>query len=138
MRASLLFSVFSVAVVTAACVEEEPIVTGNRDAGGEASAPIALVTPAPDEGYVDPPSCRHCSDVLGTSLVRGTLCRKNADPSSSRLASTLVDCACYDKCVAECGGFCTGSALDAKCRACMEAGCVAAVAGCAADQGGGS
>lgn len=134
MRRSLLLTL----ILLSACVEKDPILTGNRDAGDDAGAPAALVTAAPDEPFADPPTCRHCAEVLSASLVRGALCQKNAEPSSSRLANALVDCTCFDNCVSTCGGFCSGAALDSKCRACMEAACAPAVVACTSDKGGGS
>jgi hypothetical protein len=127
--------VIAIALVAFGCVKEEPIVTGNRDAGPDARPAVSTVVPLPDDPDDDPPDCRHCGDWQSTDSARGTLCRKNGAPSSARLLNALVDCACFDKCIQECGGYCAGSKQEPGCEACLGAKCTEVVAACGADKG---
>ena len=103
------------AAAAAACVKEDPIITGNRDAGADARPPGTAITPLADKPDEDPADCRHCSETLSTDSARGTLCRKNGDPSSARLLNSVVDCVCYDKCIQECGSYCACLLYTSRC-----------------------
>src|SRR5215207_1655111 len=80
-------------VMIAGCVDAEPRVTGKREAGAEVQ-PIGTSVPLPDEPDVDPRDCRRCAEALSTDAPRGTVCRKNGDPSSARRFNAIVDCLC--------------------------------------------
>jgi hypothetical protein len=120
-----------------ACVKDDPTITGKRDASpvptADARPPIALLGPQDDGPDVDDPQCRHCGETLRTDTARGTLCRKNAAPSSVGLLNTLVDCICYDKCVVECGTYCAGSTQSNECSQCVVTQCGTALSACVAD-----
>lgn len=116
------------------CVKEDPLVVGKRDASVDAPSTPALVVPLADPPDEDPADCRHCSETLNTDSARGTLCRKNGDPSSVRRLNAVVDCVCYDKCVQPCGTYCAGSTQTADCSACIFAECGDQLSACIADR----
>jgi hypothetical protein len=114
------------------CVEEDPVITGHRDAASDVRiVPEVIPGADSDEDGVD---CARCAETLSTERPMGTLCRKNGDPSSARRRSTFVDCACYDKCVEPCAAFCGGAARDKACEACLGASCTSELDACVADK----
>ena len=117
-----------------ACVEKDPIVTGNRAAAAEAGAPAVTVLAAADLPDDDAPDCRRCSETLSTDTARGTLCRKNGNPSSVQMLNAVVDCVCYDKCIQECASYCSGSRIEDSCGPCLIAQCVTAYGICLEDR----
>jgi hypothetical protein len=136
-RAALFALAVGVVLVfgAAACVDKNPIITGNRtDAGVDARPPAVVVVPQSDDPDEDAPDCRYCAETLSTDTARGTLCRKNGDPSSVRRLNALVDCLCYDKCVQECGSYCAGSKTTDECQICLFAGCIEQINACTADK----
>lgn len=116
----------------AACVKDDPIVTGNRDAAAAPPARTAIV-PQADPPDVDGPGCKTCGETLETSSERGTLCRKNKPRSSAVLLNELVGCVCQDACVAECASYCSGAPLEKSCLPCIVAGCGALLGECSSD-----
>ncbi|MBX3229706.1 MAG: hypothetical protein KIT84_05180 [Labilithrix sp.] len=129
-------------IAAAGCVDEDPIVTGNRrpdsDAGATDSGPtIATVVPESDQPDEDAADCRHCQETLSTDTARGTLCRKNVTPggiSSTRTLNALVDCVCYDQCIEPCTSYCSGSKNNEDCQLCVITQCSAQFNACVADQ----
>jgi hypothetical protein len=122
------------AVVAVACVEKDPIVTGKRPPAAEAGGAAITVVPAPDVSGEDPPDCRRCSETLSTDTARGTLCRKNNAKSSAQLLNDVVDCVCYDKCIAECASYCSGSIREDSCAPCIIDNCVTPYTACLEDK----
>lgn len=115
------------------CVDDNPIVTGKRDASADADTPRSkVVTPLADDPDEDFVGCQHCAQMMDTTGPRDVACRKN-NPSSVRLMGALVDCVCFDKCVPECGTYCSGSAQTDPCQACVFDKCIAVVEPCLAD-----
>jgi hypothetical protein len=121
-----------VALATPACVKDDPIVTGNRDAAAPVAAAKAIV-PLADPPDVDLPDCSHCSSALDTNARRGALCRKNSVRSSAILLNELVGCACEDKCVQECANYCSGATQERACLPCILSGCADLLAECSSD-----
>jgi hypothetical protein len=121
------------ALVPIGCLKEDPVVTGKRDASSDARV-IGTVVPSADDADDDPPDCRRCADTLSTDTPRGTLCRKNGDPSSARRSSSFADCVCYDRCIQPCGGYCAGANRDDACNVCVLAQCGQALTACLADK----
>lgn len=126
------------ALIGAGCVDEDPIITGKRpDAGAVDSGPlITTVVPGSDGPDDDASDCRLCQETLSTDTARGTLCRKNSPnggPSSVTLLNTLVDCVCYDKCIDECGSYCSGSKNTQVCQLCISRECGPQINACLAD-----
>ena len=119
--------------IATACVEKDPIVTGNRPPAAEAGAAAITVVPQPDESDDDAPDCRRCAETLSTDTARGTLCRKNAT-KSVRLLNDVVDCVCYDKCIGECASYCSGSILEDSCAPCILERCVTPYVACLEDK----
>jgi len=148
LRAVLIGTVFSGFSVVVACVDDDPTITGNRpteDSGaGDAGADVAAlkpVVPLADfgaEGDVDDPRCRHCSTTLSTEQPRGTLCRHNAvgtpAKSSVQILNGVVDCACYDKCGAICGNYCSGGQNNNECQLCIVTSCEQQITACLDDK----
>lgn len=144
-RAGIAGAVTLTLSMMAGCVDDDPIVSGNRpDAGSTDSGPstpsITTIIPAddfPDGGDVDDPRCRKCADTLITDKPRGTLCRKNnaggTGKSSVELLNGVVDCVCYDKCAAKCGNYCSGGKTDLICSSCITQGCNAQLSACQGD-----
>jgi len=114
--------------VDVGCVDDNPIVSGHRllDAGAEAEAPVTVVTPKPDDQDVDGADCRHCQETLNTDTSRGVLCHKNnvGGVSSVELLNQLVQCVCYDKCIDQCGSYCSGSKNTSACQSCLTSNCL--------------
>jgi hypothetical protein len=131
--ARLVPALLVLAVVATACVKDDPIVTGHRDA---AAAPPVIakvnVVPKPDDPDVDAPDCRTCGDTLNTSSSRGTLCRKNGR-GSAVILNELVDCVCKNKCVEQCTSYCSGSTREGSCLPCIINGCQDIFTECGAD-----
>lgn len=129
--------VFGALAATPACVKDDPTITGKRDASTvaapDARPPIVLLGQQDDGPDEDDPQCRHCGETLRTDTARGTLCRKNATPSSVVLLNALVDCLCYDKCVVECGTYCAGSTQSSECSTCVVTQCGLQVSACVGD-----
>lgn len=119
-------------VCSSACVKDDPIVVGNRDASATAIELRNAVVPKPDDPDVDPPECRTCADTLNTSSSRGTLCRHNGR-GSANILNDLVDCLCKDKCVQPCKSYCAGSTREGSCLPCIINGCGALFTECGAD-----
>jgi hypothetical protein len=122
------------AAIAVACVEKDPIVTGNRTASAEAGASAITVVPAPDLSDDDAPDCRRCSETLSTDTARGTLCRKNGAKPSVQLLNDVVDCVCYDKCIQECASYCSGSIREDSCAPCILDNCVDPYYACLEDK----
>ena len=128
----LLTTALGVLLCSSACVKDDPIVTGNRDASTTTVALRAVVVAKPDDPDVDAPDCRTCADTLNTSSSRGTLCRKNGR-GSANILSDLVDCLCKDKCVQQCASYCAGSTREGSCLPCIINGCADLFTECGAD-----
>jgi len=117
---------------SAACVKEDPVITGKREAG--APAPVRLTAvPLPDPPDEDGPECRKCGETLNPNNPRGTLCRKNKSPSSVQLLNSVVDCACREKCTVECSSYCSGSQQEPQCSDCLLKECKDQVSACQLD-----
>lgn len=124
----------AIGLFAAGCVDSDPIVTGHRDAGVvDSGTPLTQIVAASDGPDDDAPDCRHCSETLSTDSARGTLCRKNATPSSASLLNDVVDCVCFDKCVQECASYCAGSTQEPVCGQCVPLKCGNAFNLCLAD-----
>jgi len=123
-----------VAGIATACVEKDPIVTGNRPPAKDAAAAAITVVPQPDLSDDDPPDCRRCAETLSTDTARGTLCRKNGPIGSAKMLNNVVDCVCYDKCIQECASYCSGSIREDSCAPCIIAQCVAPYGICLEDR----
>jgi len=126
-------------LVIISCVKDDPTITGKREDGGVSNAadarpPVVLLAAQDDGPDEDSPECRRCGETLSTSTARGTLCRKNAPISSAALLNNLVDCLCFDKCVAECGTYCAGSSQTPLCGTCVLTQCGEQVTACSKDQ----
>ncbi len=117
------------------CVDDDPIVTGKRaDAGSEGGATaLTTLVAEPDVLQDDLADCSHCAETLSTDTARTALCRTNAAPSSARILNTLVDCACYDKCIVECGSYCAGAKQEPTCQLCILQGCSEPLDACFGD-----
>lgn len=127
------FAIVAAAIATA-CVEKDPIVTGNRAPAKDASAAAITVVPQPDLSDDDPADCRRCSETLSTDTARGTLCRKNGATPSAKLLNNVVECVCYDKCIQECASYCSGSIREDSCAPCILAKCVDSYYACLEDK----
>lgn len=115
-----------------ACVKDDPIVAGKRDAAPPPTPP-SLVVPAADHPDVDDPNCSTCSSTLDTTSARGLLCRKNKPRSSAIILNELVSCVCNDKCVDQCANYCSGATPEAACFPCIIAGCSELLNECTGD-----
>ncbi len=134
MNSSLRIPIVSamIAASSAACVKEDPVITGKREAG--APAPVKLTAvPLPDPPDEDAPDCRKCGETLNPNTARGTLCRKNKSPSSVQLLSAVVDCACRERCTVECSSYCSGSQQEPQCSDCILKECKDEVSACQLD-----
>ena len=134
-RSLTTVAIVTIALLAQACVKDDPIVTGTRDAAPP-PPPATFVVPAADPSDVDAPNCSTCAETLDTSSARGTLCRKNKPRSSAIVLNELVSCVCNDKCVQECATYCNGATLEAACQPCIFTGCTELLNECMADVSG--
>lgn len=154
-RASLFsggaLAAFASIVAGVACVDNDPIITGHRDAAAAPSttstveAGPAPFVPAPitagedfDGGVdTDDPLCRQCEETLSTDTARGTLCRHNnadgAGTSSVQLLNNLVNCVCFDACSDNCSAYCAGAQTNTPCSLCIQQNCGTQAFACKAD-----
>lgn len=141
---------FAFLVAGVACVDNDPIVTGHRDAAaptptgtveaGPAPFVPQTITPGIDfDGGVDDddPKCRQCAETLDTNNARGTLCRKNsvddAGVSSVQLLNSLVNCVCFGGCSDKCSSYCAGAQATSTCQLCIQSQCGDQAIACKAD-----
>ena len=132
LRSALILGAALTALTPLACVKDDPIVTGNRDA----AAPVVTrkaITPLADAPDDDLPDCSRCSGALDPNSRSGLLCRKNGARTSAVVLNELVGCACEDKCVAECANYCSGATQESACFPCILAGCSALLSECISD-----
>ena len=119
-------------LLTAGCVKDDPIVTGNRDAAAPAAQAKAIV-PAADVSDDDAADCSHCATALDPTAKRTTVCRHNGARPSAAILNEIVACVCEDKCITECANYCSGTTLEQACLPCITTGCAALLGECSAD-----
>lgn len=122
-----------IALSTAACVKDDPIVTGNRDAAAPVVQATAVVAAA-DVSDDDAADCTHCATALDPTAKRGTLCRHNGARPSAAILNEIVACVCEDRCIRECANYCSGTTLEQTCLPCIVNGCAALLGECSADK----